>query len=144
MVTAWADLFLRVTGVCLASQVPLVIFFALMVAKRVKPTPVVIAAGLGACVFVTAVILLPMDPRSGQYRVYDTVALALFLGLLTFLSLLATYALQSLFWERPDPEEMVKRVQSRFYRLPGVRAAVDRKERMRHMPKAPPGDKQQG
>ena len=92
---AWVQVFLGMTGVCLAFLIPSVIFVAVIIAAKIKPTPLVIATGLGMVTFVGVLILLPMDPRIRQYSRLHIVFIALFLGLLGFLGPLVIRNLQS-------------------------------------------------
>jgi hypothetical protein len=109
---AWVKVFLGMTGVCLAFLVPFVIFFAIVVVKKMAPTPRVVAFGIGITTCIGVLVLLPMDPRSRQYSWLTIAGIAFFLGLLGFLGPLLVSHLQSVLG-LPQSDKLTKALLSR-------------------------------
>ena len=81
----WPQVCLGMIGVSLAFLIPAVIFVAVVKAKKIKPTPLLLYVGFGMVMFIAMLILIPMDPRGRQLPWLTIVAWALGAGLLAFL-----------------------------------------------------------
>jgi hypothetical protein len=81
----WPQVCLGIIGFFLAFLIPAVIFVAVVKAKKIKLTPLLLYVGFGMVMFTAMLILIPMDPRGRQFPWLTTVAWALGIGLLAFL-----------------------------------------------------------
>jgi uncharacterized membrane protein YgdD (TMEM256/DUF423 family) len=109
----WPEVCLSLIGFYLAFFVPFAIFMAVVIRKKIKPTPLIASAGCATAVFFGLLILLPLDSRMRQQYSWPAIlAIAFFLGLSFFVGPVVLDHFQSVVLGRSRSGMLVKELQS--------------------------------